>query len=330
MLFIKPLLVSVTLLFTTGFCHLALAETGALDEAMAKLNSGQIDQARELFLQHKAMPEALVYLAKIAMNDNLDQAEEWIEKAVKLAPDNAQAHFIRGRVMGQQASNAIFSALSYAKKSKASFIKAVELQPSQIEYHIGLMQFYLQAPSIAGGDIDAAKQQVKAIQQLDGKAGIKAEVDFLVATDARQQAQAVLVQAQLDYPTSPDFYFKAGVLQVAEEKFALAMENFTKASQLEVSEPKDLQTKYAAMYQLGRAAVLSKTNLEQGVNALSQYIDNAPIDGDAVPKHWAQFRLANLYVLQNNKAEAKSLYQSLAKVDDKRLQKEVKHAMQSL
>jgi len=330
MLFVKPLMVSVTLLFTAGFCHLALADTAALDEAKAKLSSGQIDQARELFLQHKTMPEALVYLARIAMDDNLDQAEEWIEKAVKLAPDNAQAYFIRGRVMGQQASNAVFSALSYAKKSKASFIKAVELQPTEIDYRIGMMQFYLQAPSIAGGDIEAAKQQVKAIQQLDGKAGVKAEVDFLVATDAREQAHALLAQAQVDYPTSPDFYFKAGVLQLAEEKFALAMDNFSKASQLEVSEQKDLQTKYAAMYQLGRAAVLSKTNLEQGVSALSQYIDNAPIDSAAVPKHWAQFRLANLYVLQNNIADAKSIYQGLTKVDDKRLQKEVKQAMQSL
>jgi tetratricopeptide (TPR) repeat protein len=335
MLFIKPLVLSVTLFLILGFTNLgfinrALAQTGALDDAIAQLNRGQIEQARALFLQHKAAPEALVYLAKIAMNDDPDQAEEWIEKAVKLAPDNAHAHFIRGRVMGQQASNAVFSALSYAKKSKASFLKAVELQPTEIDYHIGLMQFYLQAPSFAGGDIDAAKGQVKAIQQLDSKAGFKAEVDFLLATDQLQQAQGVLVQAQLDYPASPDFYFKAGMLQLGEEKFADAIGNFSKASQLEVSELREIQTKYAAMYQLGRTAVLSKTNLELGVSALSQYIASAPFDIGAIPKHWAQFRLANLYALQNKQAEAKRIYQMLAKVDDQRLQKEVKQAMGSL
>jgi TPR repeat protein len=122
-----------------------------------------------LFEKQKHDPKAMVYLAKIYidmdmdMDMDLDEAEDWIEKAVKDKLSGAEAHYVRGTIMGRQASGSIFSVLSYAKKSVNGFTKAVKLEPDSIKYLTGLMQFHTSVPSIAGGDIDIVKAQIEKL-----------------------------------------------------------------------------------------------------------------------------------------------------------------------
>jgi hypothetical protein len=78
-----------------------------------------------LFEKQKHDPKAMVYLAKIYMDMDMDidEAEDWIEKVVKDKLSGAEAHYVRGTIVGRQASGSIFSVLSYAKKSVNSFTK---------------------------------------------------------------------------------------------------------------------------------------------------------------------------------------------------------------
>ena len=82
--------------------------------------------------------------------DDADDAETLIEQALATSPDDAELQFWCGRVMGVQAQQAFLSALSYAKRSLACFQQAVALAPDKVDYRIGLMRFYLGAPSFAG------------------------------------------------------------------------------------------------------------------------------------------------------------------------------------
>ena len=82
-----------------------------LDNAIAALESGQTGKALQLFEKQKHNPRALVYLAKINIAINLDDAEDWIEKAVDIIPNDGEAHYLRGVIMGQQASGSIFFGL---------------------------------------------------------------------------------------------------------------------------------------------------------------------------------------------------------------------------
>jgi TPR repeat protein len=76
------------ILFTgcLSFSNLAFADT--LEQAVISLKTGQTEQAIDLFKEQKNNPDAMLNLAKIYMDTNLDEAEDWIEKAVKADINN--------------------------------------------------------------------------------------------------------------------------------------------------------------------------------------------------------------------------------------------------
>ncbi len=72
-----------------------------------------------------------------------------------LADNRADYHFTLGRAYGAIAQNgSIFTGMKYAGKVKSEFVRAVELEPDNVIYRTGLMRYYIQAPSIAGGSVE--------------------------------------------------------------------------------------------------------------------------------------------------------------------------------
>jgi TPR repeat protein len=318
-------------IFFAGYLSLStLAFADPLDQAVVALKAGQTEKAIDLFKAQKNNPDAMLYLAEIYLNTDLDEAEDWIEKAVKTNVNDAQAYYVRGAIMGRQASGSIFSALSYAEKSVNSFTKAVELQPDSIKYRKGLMQFHTGAPSIAGGDLDIAKVQIEKIRQLDPKAGLEAEINYELSQDNDALADALLQQAKQTYKDIPDFFFQAGMFQQRQENYQAAFEELTVAISKNAETEESVVAKYNALYQLGRTSVLGENNIDAGIKALNEVIGEAPdIDGMA-PKPWAEFRLANLMALNLQTLEAKAIYLRLAKTDNKELAKQANKAAKAI
>ena len=307
-----------------------LAIANPLEQAVVALKSGQTEQAIKLFKEQKNNPDAMLHLAKIFLNTDLDEAEDWIEKALKANVNNAEAYYVRGAIMGRQASGSIFSALGYAEKSVNSFTRAVELQPDSIKYRKGLMQFHTGAPSIAGGDLDIAKVQIEKIRQLDPKAGLEAEIHYELSQDNDALAEALLQQAKQTYKDIPDFFFQAGMFYQRKENYQAAFEELTMAISKDAETEENVIAKYNALYQLGRTSVLSENNIEAGIKALNKYIAEAPDEEGMVPKPWAEFRLANLMALNSQKLAAKTIYLRLAKTDNKELAKQAKKAAKAI
>lgn len=71
---------------------------------------------------------------------------------------------------------------------------------------------------------------------------------------------------------------------------------------------------HPALYQIGRTAVFSRTNLERGIDCLKQYLQHEPLEGQPT---WANayFRLGALYETQGDKAAAQKAYESALKLD---------------
>ncbi|WP_289027805.1 tetratricopeptide repeat protein [uncultured Paraglaciecola sp.] len=302
----------------------------AVEQATAVLKSGDTELAIELLKKQDDDPQAMLQLAKIYIASDLDEAEDWIEKAAEKQTDNAEIHYWRGRIMGSQAQNSVFSALSYAGKSLDSFTLAVELKPDSVLYRNALMQFHLQAPGIAGGDVEIAKQQVLRITELDVKAGLKAEIDYAFAEDDELAAQQLLNDAMLAYEDIPDFYFDAGMIQQRQEHYSKAFEYFTQAISKKAEDERSVKAKYSAFYQLGKTSVLSEQNIEAGISALQEYVANYPDLEGLAPKPWAQFRLANLLALNGQKPEAKNLYQELLESSLQDVAKGAKKALKKM
>jgi tetratricopeptide (TPR) repeat protein len=94
----------------------------------------------------------------------LDEAEALMERAVELADKNAEYHFFLGTVYGSQAQEAgLLSKLSYARKTRDQFERAVELQPDSVRYRQALFTYYLMAPGIVGGGVEKARTQAAEI-----------------------------------------------------------------------------------------------------------------------------------------------------------------------
>ncbi|ALS99577.1 tetratricopeptide repeat protein [Lacimicrobium alkaliphilum] len=296
-----------------------------LQTAIDAYQQGNDEQAKRLFSASEQQPQAKIYLARIWQNQDLDIAESWINKGLKQDPDNPLAHFVKGSVMANQASNSsIFSAYGYAKDSLKAFEKAVELAPDNVQFRQGLMQFYLQAPGIAGGDDKKALQQVEAIEKLKPLAGIKARLRYLKETEDETGYQKLLEQAKQQYHNNADFYFLAAMNLQQEKQYQQALRLFEKASALASAEQDKGFDNFNALYQMGRTAVLAEDFLEQGIGALQRYLQDAPDNRQLPEKYWARFRLANLLELSGESGQATEIYQSLLAIGDKRLSEQVK------
>lgn len=249
------------------------------------------------------------------INDDLDAAESLIERLINDYPANHLSHFYCGRIMGRQAGEAFFKALSYAQKSLECMKKAVSLAPKNILYKKGLINFYLGAPAIAGGSDELAFEQTKAIALLDKEQGVIAELDFYKQTLSESVLQKKLYNYEPQAKSSPLVGYELGLLYQQVKLFDNAHQQFMSA--FENSENSAL-LRLNILYQIGRNAVFSKKYIQLGIKALTEYTQSER--GESLPSlSWAYYRLSQLYMLAND-TQAANKYRLLASnTQDKQL-----------
>ena len=261
----------------------------------------------------------LLEQAQTLLGSDIDDAEDKIEEALELAPKRADVHFLCGQVMGIQASQSVFSALSYAGKSLDCFKQAALLEPQNTDYKYGLMMFYLSAPGIAGGDTELAWQQVNEITALDEQAGLRAKLNYYRQTDDNEAYTKTMASAQQRYPDHAEFYYQHGLALQQQEQYEQALAQFTQATNATIDD-EEAHFKLSALYQIGRNAVFSKQSVQQGIEALLAYVEAVPADTGLPSEQWAHFRLAQLYRLTSATDAVKQHLKLAASTDDKQLQ----------
>ncbi len=157
------------------------------------------------------LPPAVAPVKEAIAAERWDDAVAAGEAAVTRAPDSAVAHLWLGKAYGQKAIHAsLFSQLGYAKKSRAEFEKAVALDPSSVEARGDLVQYYANAPGIAGGSMEKAREQVKAIEALDAARGA-AMNGYLLAREKRTaEAEAEYRRAVALRPADGYLHWRLG------------------------------------------------------------------------------------------------------------------------
>jgi len=304
-----------------------------LQQAEQLFTQEKLPQAKKLFTEllnkNKSSVEILSYLARIsAKQNNFDDAEMYIKKALKLAPKNAFVQNLSGKIYGSIAQNAsIFSALGYAKKCLKGFRTAVEITPANIEYQQALLSFYLGAPSIAGGDEELAMQHAKIINKLDRKQGYIAMGEVLNATKNKKTLALHLANTPEEFQHDPEVLLSKGFIYQQQKNYSQALASFKEAANnSNMNNDNDaLTVKFQALYQLGKTSDESTKQIDDGIIALSTFIEQAPKGHQLASKEWAQYRLANLIAKQGDSNKAKQLYQLVAKnTDDNALKKKVK------
>ncbi len=158
------------------FPLLVVAQTN-FDKAEKYYEKGQISQARVLFenivKENPNHLKALEYLGDIQGTlKNWDKTIFFYEKIKNLKPNVANYHYKYGGALGMKAKESNkFKALAMIGDVKASFEKAIELNPKHIEARWALIELYLQLPGIVGGSEAKAKRysnELAVISPVDG------------------------------------------------------------------------------------------------------------------------------------------------------------------
>jgi tetratricopeptide (TPR) repeat protein len=145
----------------------------ALAEAYRDLQEGEADRALGLLgAQPTSGPdaaEASNLLCRVRYTlKQWDAAISACEQAVELDGKDSEYHLWLGRALGEKAARATFlTAYSLAKRTRAEFEEAVELDPRNAGALGDLGDFYRQAPGVLGGGIDKAKAVAIALDKVD-------------------------------------------------------------------------------------------------------------------------------------------------------------------
>ncbi|KKO48777.1 hypothetical protein VT06_09680 [Arsukibacterium sp. MJ3] len=251
-----------------------------------------------------------------------EAAEALLARAIKIAPATASYQFWFGRASCDRAQQAgMLSALGYAKRCRKAFEQAVALAPSEARYLKALGKYYAQAPGIAGGDQTQALLIADTLAQQDPLQGQLLKLDVLFSAEDITAAEQVVAGSEL-LQSRPEPYFMRGIHMAQNRNYKAAMEAFAKASEKTVADTDGKRSRLLALYQLGRASVLAKADYPQGIAALTEFLADGSMESF---NEWAQFRLSQLYLAQEQRAEAEAILMPLlATTDDANLKSEIK------
>jgi tetratricopeptide (TPR) repeat protein len=187
----------------------------------------------------QAAPAADASFAFVPVREAL-KAEKWDaaieagEKTVKELPESSEAHLCLGRAYGQKARNAsIFSQMGLARKCKAEFEKAVALDPKSVDARYDLLTFHVNAPGIAGGSLDKAREQAAEIARLDPVRGHIAAGAVLSSEKKWPEAEAEYRKALELKPDSANLHWRLGRLFEKQGRKGDAIAEWRKALTLE-------------------------------------------------------------------------------------------------
>lgn len=141
-----------------------------------------------------------VYLSE----ESTDQAVAECEAAATLAPRSSDAELWLGRAIGAKASavNALY-AFQLARRVRAAFERAVELDPSNGPAMSDLGQFYVEAPSVVGGGLDKARALAARMRTMPARmhrllAQVSEKASDLASAEAEYRSAGASPEALVD------------------------------------------------------------------------------------------------------------------------------------
>lgn len=307
---LRPLPMALTL----GFALFAAGgHAGTLAEAEARVEADEGNAAAWIALARAQLLEGLA-----------DEAVDSAEEAVELAPEDPQAHYWLGNSLGMRIGQVnLLRKMAMAPDLRDAFETAVRLDPDLLDARSALVQYYLQAPPVAGGGIDKARAQVAEIARRNPARGHLAQIS-IHRHNKDEAAAAKSLDAAVAAVRPDDRAARLGVgmaLQTSQ-RWDEAFAYFRRWT--------DEQPRAATpRYQIGRLAALSGRHLEAGADALRAVlagglgrVDNDPDDAAA----W--WRLGQIEAHRGRKDAARAAFHAALRLDP--ADEEVKKSLRAL
>jgi tetratricopeptide (TPR) repeat protein len=231
-----------------------------------------------------------------------------LERAVKLAPDNSTYHLNLSGGLGQQVELVgVFKKMGIAGRVKDHIERAVALAPDSVRAREALMQFYAQAPGIAGGSMDKAREQVAHVMRTNTSVGLRMQAS-LARIEKKPDAEitAAWEQAVAADDAEGTARFAYATYLTSRERWDEAFVQLEALAKLRPGAP-------AVKYQLGRAAALSGKRLAEGEAALKSYLETGPQAEGDLGRDAAHWRLGMVLEKAGRRDEARAQYQASLK-----------------
>lgn len=303
------------LLVTVASAASAAPAAGPLAPGIQAFDARRFDEARKFFAPYAAAhpqdADAAFYLGRALLGlRQTDDAVDWLEKAAKLAPRRSDVYLSLARAYGRAAQEAsLLRKPGLAKDAHTAWLKAVELDPENLDAREDLVTFYLVAPGFMGGSVDKAREQAGEIAKRDAVRGAIARASIAMNQKDAAAAERIVQEALAKHPGEPRLRLSLGQFYQSQERWDAAFEVFDAMLASDADN-------WDALYQVGRTAALSGQRLDRGAAAVKRYLSHTP-DPDSPPIANAHYRLGMIYEKQGNKAAARAEYQAAIKLDPK-------------
>lgn len=233
------------------------------------------------------------------------------ENAIKSDGRVASHHLWLGNALGTLADSTSKIRLPFlARRIKAAFEKTVALDPTSIEGREGLVEYYLQAPAVAGGSREKALEQIREITRLNPMRGHFKAAGMYAVEKKTAEAERALLAAQQVAPDSALAGYTLGSFYQNAERWTEAFAVYDRMLNRFPGEA-------LVHFNIGRAAALSGQQLERGERELRQFIAAPPADLAKPTLAGAHHRLGMVYEKQGRKDAARAEYQAALRIDPK-------------
>jgi tetratricopeptide (TPR) repeat protein len=299
--------------------------------------------------------QAVYYLASTKEESgDFDGALPLAEKALSLDQNNARYHLLVANICIQQGQKAgIFKGMGLARRFRDEASKAASLDPKDVDARESLMEFYFEAPGMAGGDKKKAWELADEIGKIDPARGFLAQANLAAKEKNPVKQNEFYEKALAATPHDPRVLREAAGFYVSDawkkhdlaEKYALEAlkldedraapyvvlavvyanaERWKDLDAIVARSEKAIPEDFGAHYQAGKILLASGKDLPRAERYFRKYLTIEPEPGEP---SWggAHWRLGLVLEKEGKKSEA------IAEVQEAvRLQPDLKPAKEDL
>ena len=252
---------------------------------------------------------AAFYLGRIAMEERkTDRAADYFEAATKLDPKNSHYFLWLGRAYGREAQQAsVLRQPGLAKRTRAAWERAIELDPENLDARSDLIQYYVQAPGFMGGSTAKALEQAEEIRKRNALRGY-------LELGALYEREKKFAEAEKAYVAASK---EKSDRHVGEYRLGLFYQNtgaFDKAFDLFESMIAANPSEAGALFQIGKTGAMSGQRLTRAAEALEAYLQTTPgrNDPSLAAAHW---RLGMVHEKRQDRQRARAEYETALRLD---------------
>jgi len=290
--------------------------------------------------------DALVLMARVKLAyRQTEEATAMLQQAILLEPKNSDALLYLGDAYSRRAEKAGWvEKVGWARKIKAELQQAVMLDPKSVDALEGMMEFYLEAPSVLGGSSSQAEEVANRIFALDAVRGNLAQGRIAAHQKRFAQCEAFYQKAVQVAPQSyealigdADLYLqdhwsnsdkaaeyarKASQIDpsradgyVVLAQVLAATERWRELEELLTGSERRVSDNLVPYYVAGRTLLVNEKDPARAERYFRKYLSQQEPEGDTPGFAAAHWRLGSALDRENRKEEALRELQAAVEMD---------------